>query len=204
MNQRCLRTVNRNVPHRSDRQSDASPGHGRRRVAHVQHQAIAGRRRGVRTKLAPMPEVAFAKVYERDYLALVRLAHLLTASNEVGEDIVQESFARALDRWEQLDNPAAYLRTTVVNRSRSWHRHRAVEERLGRRITPDGEVAAEHRGELWDALATLPFRQRAALVLRFYEDRTTDEIAALLGCRPGTARSLLSRGIAALREVIER
>jgi RNA polymerase sigma-70 factor (sigma-E family) len=197
MNQQRLRTVNRNVPHRSDRRSDPVR-------SFVQHPVTAGRRWGVWTKLAAMPEVAFAEVYERDYLALVRLAHLLTASNEVGEDIVQESFARALARWEELDNPAAYLRTTVVNRTRSWHRRRAVEERLGRRIAPDDEAAAEAKGEMWDALATLPFRQRAALVLRFYEDRTTDEIAALLGCRPGTARSLLSRGIAALREVIER
>ena len=151
-----------------------------------------------------MREVAFAEVYERDYVTLVRLAHLLTGSNEVGEDVVQESFARVLDRWDQLDNPAAYLRTTVVNRARSWHRRRAVEERFGRRIAADDEIAAATGGELWDALATLPFRQRAALVLRFYEDRTTDEIATLLGCRPGTARSLISRGTAALREVIER
>ncbi len=59
-------------------------------------------------------------------------------------------------------------------------------------------------GELFDALAVLPFRQRAALVLRFYEDRTTEEIAAALGCRPGTAKSLVSRGLARLREEIER
>lgn len=152
-----------------------------------------------------MSGLTVADVYERDYVTLVRLAHLLTGSNEVGEDIVQESFAGALCRWERLDNPAAYLRTTVVNRTRNWHRRRAVEERFGRRIASEGEVAAESTmGELWGALVTLPFRQRAALVLRFYEDRTTEEIAVLLGCRAGTARSLISRGLAALREVIER
>ena len=64
-------------------------------------------------------------------------------------------------------------------------------------------VVTQPAGELVDALENLPFRQRVALVLRYYEDRSMEEIAAALECRPGTAKSLVSRGLAALREVIE-
>jgi len=92
----------------------------------------------------------------------------------------------------------------VINGARNAHRRRDVEHRLGLRLAGPRLVAGPAAGDgLWDALAALPFRQRAALVLRFYEDRTTGEIAEALGCRPGTARSLLSRGLGALREVVE-
>jgi RNA polymerase sigma-70 factor (sigma-E family) len=149
----------------------------------------------------------FEEVYEREYAPLVRLAHLLTGSNETGEDLVQEAFALALRRWDRLGNPAGYIRMCVVNGARSLHRRHDVERRLGNRVASPVVGATADGGpgdELWDALGTLPFRQRAALVLRFYEDRTTAEVAEVLGCRPGTARSLISRGTAALREVIRR
>jgi RNA polymerase sigma-70 factor (sigma-E family) len=149
---------------------------------------------------------SFDEVYDREYVGLVQLAHLLTGSEAAGEDLVQEAFAVALGRWDRLGNPAAYVRTSVVNGARQRHRRRAVEARLGSRVASplavEGDAAAG--AELWDALARLPFRQRAALVLRFYEDRTAEEIATALGCRPATARSLLHRGTAALRKVIER
>ena len=141
---------------------------------------------------------SFDDVYAREYVGLVQLAHLLTGSDAAGEDIVQDCFAEALRRWDAIDNPGAYVRTSVVNGARRRHQRRAVEERLGNRVAGPATVEADVGRELWDALATLPFRQRAALVLRFYEDRTTEEIAATLGCRPATARSLLHRGTAAL------
>ena len=147
---------------------------------------------------------SFDDVYEAEYLGLVRLAHLLTGSGAVGEDLVQEAFAAALGRWDDLANPAAYVRSSVINGARRRHRRHAVEARLGGRVASAATVDPDPGAELWDALAGLPFRQRAALVLRFYEDRTTEEIAAALGCRPATARSLLHRGTAALRKVIER
>lgn len=142
----------------------------------------------------------FAAVFGAEHAGLVRLAHLLTGSNELAEDVVQQAFATALPRWATLDNPAAYVRTAVVNGCRSAHRRRGTESRLGRLVASDPVAAAAPDGELWDALATLPWRQRAALVLRFYEDRTTEQVAEALGCRPGTARSLLSRGLATLRK----
>lgn len=142
-------------------------------------------------------------LYEDAYLPMVRLAHLLTGSNEVGEEIVQDAFARIYWRFNQIDNPGGYVRQSVVNGCRSWHRRQALERRFSRRSSPD-TVAATTSGELTDALAGLPFRQRAALIMRFYEDRTTEEIAAALDCRPNTAKSLVSRGLDRLREVIER
>jgi RNA polymerase sigma-70 factor (sigma-E family) len=146
----------------------------------------------------------FVALYETSYLQMVRLAHLLTGSNEAGEEVVQDAFAQAFKRFDQLDNPGAYVRRSVVNGCHSWHRRRGSEHRALQRSAPRVEVQHSVANELGDALDALPFRQRAALVLRFYEDRSTEGIAEALGCRPGTAKSLVSRGLQQLREVIER
>ena len=147
---------------------------------------------------------SFAELYADAYLPMVRLGHLLTGSNEAGEEVAQDAFAQAFRRFDGLENPGAYVRTSVVNGSRSWHRRRGAERRgLGRLPAREAVPAPEH-GELYDALRRLPYRQRAALVLRFYEDASTEAIAQALGCRPGTAKSLVSRGLQQLREVIDR
>lgn len=146
----------------------------------------------------------FVDLYSEAYMPMVRLAHLLTGSNEVGEEIAQEAFAQAYRRFDTLDNPGGYVRTSVVNGCKSWQRRQGLERRWQQRTPPPRDAGASTRGELTDVLATLPFRQRAALVMRFYEDRTTDETAAALGCRPGTAKSLVSRGLETLRGVIDK
>jgi RNA polymerase sigma factor (sigma-70 family) len=146
----------------------------------------------------------FVDLYTTAYLPMVRLGHLLTGSNEVGEEVAQEAFSAAYRRFGTLDNPGGYVRRSVVNGCRSWHRRQAIERRVLARSAPVAAAVDRAPSELLDALATLPFRQRAALVLRFYEDRTMDDIAAALGCRTGTAKSLVSRGLARLREVVER
>lgn len=133
--------------------------------------------------------------------ASVRLVTVLTGDRGVAEEIVQDAFVELSRRWEQLDNPAAYLRTTLVNRSRKHQRRLGV----GRRRVPPPprlQVDAPELDELWGVLVRLPARRRAALVLRFYEDLAIAEIAALLDCRPGTVSSLLHRGLADLREVL--
>ena len=143
----------------------------------------------------------FESVFDREYGPMVRLAFLLVDSNEVAEEVVQESFVRLHERWGSVANPGGYLRTSVVNRSRDLQRRRGRERRL--RVTPAEAVAfeADHLG---DALAMLPAKRRAALVLRFYEDLSEGEIAEVLGVRPGTVKSMIHRGLAQLREVIER
>ena len=145
--------------------------------------------------------------------AAVRLAYLLTGDRTLAEDLVQDAFVRLAGRLVHLRDPAAfeaYLRRTVVNLSRSYFRRRKVEraylERArGAIATPSAvgsERAIEERDELWTALGRLSQRQRAAIVLRFYEDLSERRVAELLNCRPGTVKSLVSQGLETMRNEI--
>jgi len=131
---------------------------------------------------------------------MVRMAALLLGSDASAEEVVQECFIRLGRRWDRIERPAPYLRAAVVNACRSHRRRVALEQRPQLQPTTATEF---HADELGDALAQLPYRQRAALVLRFYEDLSEADIAAAIGCRPSTVRSLVHRGLAQLREVIE-
>lgn len=153
------------------------------------------------SRLASSP--ALEDLYRDRYASMVRLAHLLTGSNEVAEDVVQESFVRVARRWGRAENPAAYLRAVVVNRCRSWQRRQVLERRH------EGGAAAvdalpPELDETLTVLARLPSRQRAALVLRFYADLSEADIAEALGCRRGTVKSLIHRGLAQLKGTIQR
>jgi RNA polymerase sigma-70 factor (sigma-E family) len=149
-----------------------------------------------------------AELYVRHSSSGIRLAYLLTGDRQLAEDLMQEAFAKLIGRLRHLRYPDAfdaYLRRTIVNLATSYFRHRAVErayvEREGPRSdrpTIDPDVIAHEA--LRRAMLSLPERQRAALVLRFYEDLSEDEIAVILQCRPGTARSLVSRGMSGLRD----
>jgi RNA polymerase sigma-70 factor (sigma-E family) len=131
-----------------------------------------------------------------------RLASLLTRSTEAGEDIGQDALVAMSQRWGEADRPAAYLRTSLVNRCANWHRRnrtvRAKLPLLARRAESIAEV-----DEMTDAIARLPFRQRAVVVLRYYSDLSEAEIADILGCRPGTVKSLASRALNTLSKEIE-
>ena len=132
----------------------------------------------------------------------VRLATGLTSDRALAEEFVQDAFLEVSRRWEDLDNPGGYLRTVIVNRARNHYRRQGVRRR--RPLPPPPlAVDAPHVDETWELLAALPPMRRAALVLRFYEDLPIDEIAGLLGCRPGTVSSHLHRGLADLRKVID-
>jgi len=138
-----------------------------------------------------------ADLYRRHATDAVRLA--------MAEDVAHEAFVRMFGRFRDLRHPEAfgsYLRTTIVNLTRSQFRRsrleRAYLERQPR-VEPAVPAAAE-RQEMWDALLRLPERQRAAIVLRYYEDLTEARTADVLGCRVGTVKSLVSRGLARLRE----
>jgi RNA polymerase sigma-70 factor (sigma-E family) len=145
---------------------------------------------------------SFVELYEDQFTAMVRLAIALTGSDAGAEDLVQDAFVRVHARWERVEIPTAYLRRTVVNACRSAAR-RARRERTVR--TPElASVELLEADELFDALAMLPYRQRAALVLQYYEGLSHSEIAAVLGCRAGTVASLVHRGLAQLKRVIDR
>ncbi|MFP3900524.1 MAG: sigma-70 family RNA polymerase sigma factor [Acidimicrobiia bacterium] len=141
------------------------------------------------------------RVYHERYGSLVRLAYVLTGQSAVAEEIVQDAFVDAHRACDRVRDPFAYVRTAVVSRSRSWgRRHKLERER--RPPPPDPDTLAAD--EMWDALATLPERQRMAIVLRFYADLPHDEIAGVLGCRTATVRTSVHRGLRSLRRVIDR
>lgn len=136
-------------------------------------------------------------LYQAQRLPMVRLAHVITGSNAVAEEVVQEAFIRLQQHWDRAENPAGYLRTIVTNLCRTHLRRREYE----RRLDPPGPIVSFQPDidETWAAVCGLPFRQRAALALRFYEDLEEAEIARILGCRPGTVKSTIHRGLSRLR-----
>jgi RNA polymerase sigma-70 factor (sigma-E family) len=146
------------------------------------------------------------ELYARHAPGAVRLAYLLTGDHALAEDLVQEAFVRLYGRFRDLRDPeafAAYLRATVVNLARSHFRRRRVERAyLQREGVPPGSSSEEvgRRQEMWEALQSLPLRQRAAIVLRYYEDLTEAQTADVLRCPVGTVKSLVSRGIERLRD----
>jgi len=140
----------------------------------------------------------------------IRLAYLLTGGRALAEDLVQDAFARLVGRLRHLREPSAfwtYLRRTIVNLATSHFRHRRVERAYLERVAAAPVVLANDNDELDETmhrvLLELPQRQRAAIVLRFYEDLTDVQTAAVLGCSPGTVRSLVSRGMQTLRQELE-
>jgi len=142
----------------------------------------------------------FSAFYREWFAPMSRLAFLLVGDRHVAEEVAQDAFAKVLQRWDTLDEPAAYLRTSVVNRSRDVHRRKRLVGRLA--LVARRDRVDDAPDPLWDALSRLPTGQRAALVLRFYEDLPVREVAELLGVREGTVKSLVHRGLARLREEI--
>jgi RNA polymerase sigma-70 factor (sigma-E family) len=137
--------------------------------------------------------------------ALVRTAYLLTGDHHAAEDLVQTVLAKAVLRWRSIEtSPDAYVRRALYHQNVStWRRFRLGREET-RAELPDrpgehDDDAVERRMLLRDALARLSPRQRAVLVLRFYEDRTEVETAALLGIGVGTVKSQTRRALTRLR-----
>jgi RNA polymerase sigma factor (sigma-70 family) len=147
--------------------------------------------------LATTPET-FSDLYDREFLPLVRLATLLTSRVEVARDIVQDAFVRLHVKWSTVDDPPAYVRRSVVNGCRSYHRREY--RRMGRRSAGEPTAALEVDHTL-ATLESLNPKQRAMIVLKFYEERTEHEIAEVMGCRPGSVGPTVQRALAKLREV---
>jgi DNA-directed RNA polymerase specialized sigma24 family protein len=145
----------------------------------------------------------FADFYEQERTRAIRLAWLLTHDGSTAEDVVQDAFTSVFHRFDDLDNPGAYLRRVVVNavyeRSRRDGREARRLELVGR-DTPT--VVEGPTGGLIDAIAELPMNQRTAVVLRYWADLDHVAIADAMGVRPGTVRSLLSRATSQLRKDI--
>jgi DNA-directed RNA polymerase specialized sigma24 family protein len=147
----------------------------------------------------------WSDIYRAERDGLVRLAYLITGSQSVAEDVVQDSFIRVMGRLRPTDAPGAYLRRSVINACYSWHRRddrRAARETVSEAGRGGGTTDPDV--EIWDALSRLDSRRRTVLVLRFYLDLSEAETAAALGWRLGTVKSATSRALADLRRVVER
>ncbi|MDF1602052.1 SigE family RNA polymerase sigma factor [Nocardioides sp. YIM 152315] len=156
---------------------------------------------------------ALELLYAAHWRRLVRLSVLLVRDQGVAEEVVQDAFVAVHGRWGRLRDPEralAYLRQSVVNRSRSALRHRAVVERHAARRTPavdepgsdQATLATDRRETVLDALRALPQRQREVLALRYYLDLSEGEISDTLGISRGAVKSHASRGVAALRSLL--
>jgi RNA polymerase sigma factor (sigma-70 family) len=157
-------------------------------------------------KPKPKPE-PFDAFFIRERTRAVRLAWLLTRSEAAAEDVAQDAFLAVHRRFEELDSPSAYLSRVVVNRSRRWHARRARDADMATRLAAASGGDGDDAGGpdyLLDVIYPLPFRQRVAIVGRYWAGWSEADIAAALGCRPGTVKSLTSRALTRLRNEIER
>ena len=148
------------------------------------------------------------RLYASHIQEATRLAYLMTGDRQLAEDLAQDAFVRAASRFQHLrgdDSFSGYLMTAVVNACRGHWRRRKVErlylerhrsEAVGAAVQPDVGT----RLAVTEALAGLPPRQRAAVVLRHYADQSEQRTADLMGCSVGTVKTLTSRGLKTLRE----
>ncbi len=154
----------------------------------------------------------FAEAYRVHGAGAAQLAYLLCGDRHRAEDAVAEAFARTYPLWKRgrVDDIGAYVRRAVVNEVRSRGRRQVLERREETRRSgggrgpraPDEQVA--DRDAVLQALQRLPVRQRAAIVLRFYEDRSDTDAAAVLGVRVGTVRSQVWKGLQTMRRLLEK
>lgn len=140
----------------------------------------------------------FAALYQSELQEQVARATFLLASNETAADVVHDVFAEVYERWDSIDNPGAYLQQSVLNRCRDAKRRTRTRTRfLAQKRALSEKSDLEY---LTDALAKLPFNQRAAVVLRFYAGLTEAEIADVLDCALGSVGPWTHRALAALRK----
>jgi RNA polymerase sigma-70 factor, ECF subfamily len=161
----------------------------------------------VATVVAAVP--VFDQLYRSDYRRLVALAYGLSGSRSAAEELTQEAFLAAHRRWDEIelyDDPSAWLRRVVVNRSVSLLRRRIAEGLALARLGARRELPAalpESDDVVWRAVRALPRRQAQVVALHYIDDRSVAAIAAILGCAEGTvkahlhqARQSLSRTLA--------
>jgi RNA polymerase sigma-70 factor (sigma-E family) len=161
----------------------------------------------VDTAIAGRTEDRLAELYYRHADGARRLAYLLTGDRELAEDLTQEAFIKLAGRWHDIRHPAAfgsYLRKTVVNLTRGYFRRLKIERNYlsKEKVRPAHNSYmpdVEERDELWASLQRLSPRQRAAIVLHYYEDLSDQQTADTLGCSVGAVKSLVNRGMEALR-----
>ncbi len=155
----------------------------------------------------PVANDALRIAFDRHAAALLRLCTVLTGRRQEAEDLVQEAFVRLAPKVGRLGEETTwpYLRRIALNLWKNRLRRIAIEARVRMRGDVDPPSTAsplEERDRVWRAVLRLPTRQRACLVLRYYEDLTEREVAAVLGCSVGTVKSQSAKALARLKEVL--
>jgi RNA polymerase sigma-70 factor (sigma-E family) len=139
---------------------------------------------------------------------LIRFGYLLLRDHQLAQDLAQEGLARLHGNWARIaadGNPDAYVRKVMVNQLLSWRRRRGWSERPVADVRdttgPDPAAAIGDRAEMWAMIGELPMRQRAVIVLRYYEDLDDAAIGVALGCASSTVATHANRALARLRSV---
>ena len=165
---------------------------------------------GLSVTSGELSDGVYSELFVQHRTAIYRLACLLTGDVHVAEEVTAEVFARVLINWRRgaVSEPLPYLRRAVVNEIRSrWRRWGHEQRALSRAdVGVDASMQTDRlalREPLVAALAALPPRQRAVVVLRYVEDLSEAEVARVLRSSPGTVKSQASRGLAALRSILE-
>lgn len=156
--------------------------------------------------------VEFTSFVRQHSTALLRAAYLLTGDRIEAEELVQDTLVRLYPNWARVaaaEVPLAYVRRSLTNNFLNGRRRRSADDLLfaeppERGYEPDFGGRLSDRELVRRLLNDLPARQRAVLVLRFFEDLEDTEIASIIGCRRGTVRSIISRGLQQLRAETER
>jgi RNA polymerase sigma-70 factor (sigma-E family) len=153
-----------------------------------------------------MAQVGFDEFVAARSTHLLRTAYLLTRDHALAEDLLQTALTKAWFRWDRLDgDPEPYVRKVLVNTYASWWRRRWNGETPSDELPEPGRSGDSHAADptdthdLWTALGRLPRRQRAVVVLRYFEDLSEAETARLLDCSVGTVKSQAAKALAKLR-----
>jgi len=154
-------------------------------------------------------DIGFDAYVRRHAQRFCRTAFLLTGDHHLAEDLVQAALAKTALRWDRVvakGDPAPYVRTVIVRTAIAWRRRRWLGEvptsPLPETSTSEHGITVDRREQLRRALLQVPARQRAAVVLRFYEDLSVADAARAMGCSAGTVKSQTAKGLARLRVLL--
>ena len=153
-----------------------------------------------------MDDRSFEEFYRREYRAALALALVLTGDRTRAEDVTHDAFAAALAGWDDLENPAGWIRRVVANKARSAWRRRYAEQRSMSRLESDvrvGRDLPEETEVYWTEVRRLPRRQAQVVALFYLEDRPVKEIAEILGSTESTVRVHLTRARRALAKSLK-
>jgi RNA polymerase sigma factor (sigma-70 family) len=144
----------------------------------------------------------FVAFYEHEFTQAARFAWLLVRTSAVAEDLAQEAFVSLYRGFGQIDNPRGFVHRAIVNQARAWQRNERRRALKAIRLSRECGALTSADADLFDLVGTLPYRQRVVIVARYWGGWSEAEIAHVLGCRPGTVKSLASRALTQLRQEV--